>query len=53
MNTKLVPAAFLIVVLTATATFPVRSAAQNGSPSPVAPRRDLVQSVVQEAYNRI
>src|SRR4051812_5353619 len=50
MNTKLVPTAFLIVVLTA--TFPIRSAAQNGSPSPVAPRRDLVQSVVQEAYNK-
>src|SRR2546430_6759681 len=52
MNTKLVPAAFVIVVLTATATFPVRSAAQNSSSSPVAPRRDLVQSVVQEAYNK-
>src|SRR5437660_5450402 len=52
MNTKLVPAAFVMVVLTATATFPVRSAAQNSSSSPVAPRRDLVQSVVQEAYNK-
>src|SRR3954452_8408927 len=52
MNTKLVPAAFLIVVLMATAIFPIRSAGQNSSSSPVAPRRDLVQSVVQEAYNK-
>jgi len=52
MNTKLVPSAFLIVVLTATATFPIRSAAQNSSSSPIAPRRELVQSVVQEAYNK-
>src|SRR6185312_13609972 len=35
-----------------TATFPIRSAAQSGRSSPVAPQRDLVQSVVQEAYNK-
>src|SRR5690348_14336749 len=52
MNTKLASAALLIVVLTTTATFPIRSAAQTDRSSPVAPQRNLVQSVVQEAYNK-
>src|ERR1700760_3740684 len=50
MNTKLVRVALLAAALTA--TLPIRSAAQTGTASPVAPRRDLVQSVVQEAYNK-
>ena len=50
MNTKLLPIALLTVALTA--TFPIRSAAQNGTSSPVAPRPEFVQSVVQEAYNK-
>jgi glutaminase len=52
MNTKLAPVALLIAVLTATTTFPTRAAAQKDGSSPVAPRRDLVQSVVQDAYNK-
>ncbi len=52
MKTSQKPIALLIVVLIATATFPIRSAAQSGRSSPVAPQRDLVQSVVQEAYNK-
>ncbi len=52
MKTSQKPIALLIVVLIATVTFPIRSAGQSGRSSPVAPQRDLVQSVVQEAYNK-
>ena len=50
MNTKRMPVA-LLVVATITTVFQ-SNFAQKGGSSPVAPRRELVASVVQEAYDK-
>jgi glutaminase len=42
----------LVAVSIAIAVFPVHTAAQSSRSSPVAPRRELVQSVVQDAYDK-
>lgn len=52
MNTKRMPVALLMVAVIAAVVFPVRVAAQGGRSSPVAPRRDFVVAVVQEAYDK-
>jgi glutaminase len=53
MKTKRMPIALLVVAAIATVVVPGRIYAQKGGgSSPVAPRRDLVTSVVQEAYDK-
>src|ERR1700751_6134578 len=52
MNTKRMPIALLVVAAIVTVVAPGRSYAQKGKASPVAPRRELVASVVQEAYDK-
>src|ERR1700739_4304251 len=52
MNTKRTPVAVLVVAAIITVISPVRVAAQSGGSSPVAPRREVVESVVQEAYDQ-
>jgi glutaminase len=52
MKTKRMPTALLVVVAIATVAVPGRILAQKGGASPVAPRRELVASVVQEAYDK-
>jgi glutaminase len=52
MNMKRTPVSLLIVAAIVTAVFPARAAAQGGRSSPVAPRRELVAAVVQEAYDK-
>jgi glutaminase len=52
MKTKRMPIALLVVVAIATVVVPCRILAQKGGASPVAPRRELVASVVQEAYDK-
>src|SRR5947209_3256189 len=52
MNTKRMPNALLMLAAIATVVFPVRIAAQGRQPSPVAPRREVVASVLQEAYDK-
>jgi glutaminase len=52
MKTKRMPVALLVMAAIATVVFPVHISAQKGGTSPVAPRRDLVASVVQEAYDK-
>lgn len=52
MNAKRMPVALLIVAAILTVISPVRVAAQSGRSSPVAPRREVVASIVQEAYDK-
>jgi len=52
MNTKRTPVKVLIVAVIATVVLPVRGAAQSGRSSPVAPRREVVAAVVQQAYDK-
>src|ERR1700754_4742908 len=52
MKTKRMPVALLVVTAITTVVFPVHVSAQKGGSSPVAPRRELVASVVQEAYDK-
>src|ERR1700754_2051524 len=52
MNTKRMSVALLVVATIVTGVIPGRSYAQKGGSSPVAPRRELVASVVQEAYDK-
>jgi glutaminase len=52
MKTKRMPIALLVVAAIATGVVPGRILAQKGGASPVAPRRELVTSVVQEAYDK-
>ena len=52
MNTKRTPVMLLIVAVIASAVFPIRVVAQGGRTSPVAPRREVVAAVVQEAYDK-
>ena len=52
MNTKRMRVALLVVAAIVTVVAPGRSYAQKGKASPVAPRRELVASVVQEAYDK-
>ena len=52
MNMKRTPVALLIVAVIVTVAFPVRVAAQGGRSSPVAPRREVVAAVIQEAYDK-
>ncbi len=51
MNTKRMPVALLVVATIVTVVVPGLNAQKGGS-SPVAPRRELVASVVQEAYDK-
>src|SRR5258708_17207998 len=51
MNTKQAPA-ILLVLAAITTVVPDRISAQKNGSSPVAPRRELVTSVVQEAYEK-
>ena len=51
MNTKRRPVVLLIVAVIAS-VFPIRVVAQGGRTSPVAPRREVVTAVVQEAYDK-
>ena len=52
MKTKRMQVALLVVAAIATVVFPVRISAQSARTSPVAPRRDVVAAVVQEAYDK-
>ncbi len=52
MNTKPTPIVLLIVAVFASVVFPIRVVAQGGRTSPVAPRREVVAAVVQEAYDK-
>ena len=52
MKKKRMPIALLVVAAIATVVVPGRICAQKGGASPVAPRRELVASVVQEAYDK-
>jgi glutaminase len=52
MNTKRMPIALLMVAAILSVVFPVQVAAQGRQSSPVAPRREIVASVVQEAYDK-
>ena len=52
MNTKRTPIVLMIVAVIASVVFPVGVAAQGGRTSPVAPRREAVGAVVQEAYDK-
>jgi glutaminase len=52
MKTKRMQVALLVVAAIATVAFPVRISAQGARTSPVAPRRDAVAAVVQEAYDK-
>jgi len=52
MNTKRVPIALFVVTTVVTVVFPVRISAQTKRSSPVAPRSELVTSVIQEAYDK-
>ena len=53
MKTKRMPAALLVVVAAITTVIsPVHLSAQKGGSSPVAPRRELVATVIQEAYDK-
>ena len=52
MKTKRMPVALLAVTAIATVVFPVLASGQKGGSSPVAPRRELVAAVVQEAYDK-
>ena len=52
MNTKRTPVVLLIVAVIASVVFPIRVVAQGGRTSPVAPRREVVAAVVQEAYDK-
>jgi len=51
-TTQRMPVALLVAVAIATVAPPVHLSAQKGGSSPVAPRRELVASVVQEAYDK-
>jgi glutaminase len=52
MTTKRMPIALLVVTTVATVIFPIRISAQTKRSSPVAPRSELVASVIQEAYDK-
>lgn len=53
MNAKQrTPVVLLVVAVIATAVSPLRISAQAARSSPVAPRRDVVAAVVQEAYDK-
>ncbi len=52
MNTKPTPVVLLILAVTASVVFPIRVVAQGGRTSPVAPRREVVAAVIQEAYDK-
>jgi len=52
MNTKRMLTALLLFAAITTSVLPVRVAAQGRQPSPVAPRREVVAAVVQEAYDK-
>ena len=50
MTSKRMPATILIAAACMSVFLPVRVAAQTGRSSPVAPRRELVETVAKEAY---
>jgi glutaminase len=52
MTTKRMPGLLLVAAAIATVIFPAQISAQTGRSSPVAPRRDAVTAVVQEAYDK-
>ena len=52
MNKKRMTVALLVVAAIITVISPVRVAAQSGRTSPVAPRREVVASIVQDAYDK-
>ncbi len=52
MNTERRPVLLLIVAAIASVVFPIRVVAQAGRTSPVAPRREVVAAIVQEAYDK-
>jgi glutaminase len=52
MNKKRMPVALLVVAAIITVISPARAAAQSGRTSPVAPRREVVASIVQDAYDK-
>ena len=52
MNTKRMPIALLVVVAVTTVVFPAGISAQTKRSSPVAPRSELIASVIQEAYDK-
>ena len=52
MNKKRMPVALLVVAAIITVVSPARVAAQSGRTSPVAPRREVVASIVQDAYDK-
>ena len=52
MTTKRIPIALLVLAAIATVVLPAQLPAQKGGTSPVAPRRELVAAVIQEAYDK-
>jgi len=52
MTTKRIPIALLVLAAIATVVLPAQLSAQKGGTSPVAPRRELVAAVIQEAYDK-
>jgi glutaminase len=52
LSTKRTPVVLLVVAAIATVICPLRLSAQSERSSPVAPRRDVVAAVVQEAYDK-
>lgn len=52
MNKKRMTVALLVVAAIITVISPARVAAQSGRTSPVAPRREVVASIVQDAYDK-
>src|SRR3984957_10318866 len=52
MKAKRIQVALLVVAAIATVVFPAPISAQTARSSPVAPRRDVVAAVVQEAYDK-
>src|SRR5580658_401727 len=52
MKTKRMPGMLLVMAAIATVVFPSPLSAQTGRSSPVAPRREVVTAVVQEAYDK-
>lgn len=52
MKTKRMTVALLVVTAITTIVFPAQCSAQKDGSSPVAPRREFVASVIQEAYDK-
>ena len=52
MKTKRMPGMLLVMAAIATVVFPSPLSAQTGRSSPVAPKREAVTAVVQEAYDK-